>query len=252
MTLDHLEQAANQIGLARQRALIDNLPDHLVPQDEDNAYSIQEIRVPRAETVGWKVSPPSPSKPFRCAPIARSAVIENGGVVPGYLGVTEIEVEVALVLGEDIIPGDRPLARDRLAASIAGACLAVEVLGSCFTDRKRVPELCTLADQQSNSGLILGPISPDWQEQDLEHVTPVLSLNLKETVTVQKPMPSTQAIYEALRRLAAHAARRGRPLRRDQVVITGARVGPIPLNVGDAFTASVEGFGSVSGNLLRP
>ncbi|MBM9594698.1 2-keto-4-pentenoate hydratase [Roseitranquillus sediminis] len=243
MDMRRIESAAATIRNARLVGRIPDLPVELVPQDEANAYAIQDALLPEAEIAGWKVAPANAAKGHRCAPISSRALIAPGGALSQDAAAPEVEGEVAVVIGRNLAAG---AGRDELLDAISGACLAIEVLDSCFTDRKRIDPLSALADCQSNAGLVIGQLREEWQTLDLAVVRPRFVTSAGETFEPAKPMASMTAVLEAVLWLAHHAGERGRSLRQGQVVITGARVGPMPILRGQTFRLEADGFDSVA------
>jgi len=240
-----IEDAATLILNARRSARLPELPDALKPRSESEAYAIQDALLPAHAIIGWKVAPASAAKGHRCSPIAAVDATENAGAIGADAASPEIEAEVALVFKDDL-DGGNPVGRSDLLDAVAGACLAIEVLDSCFKDRKRVDELSALADRQSNAGLVFGPLATDWRSRDLADVRPAFNVIRGAEIAMTKAAASTDSVLDAVVWLANHAAGRGRPLKAGQIVITGARVGPIPIAPGKTVVASADGFESVS------
>lgn len=246
MDLDRIDRIASLIRIARESALLADLPADLVPRDEQEAYGIQDALAAPEEVIGWKVAPVASGASYRCAPIVASARIEAGGVFDAGLMAPEIEAEVALVLGADFVPGDGAFSADTVGRAVAGAALCIEVLGSCFRDRKAVSDLSSLADRQSNFGLVTGPMRPDWQGLEFSAVRPIMTTTDRGApIASDKTPASTSDILAALAWLAGHASGRGRHLRAGHIIITGARVGPVPIAAGEGVTASCAELESV-------
>jgi len=245
MNANLVKDSATLILNARRSARLTELPEALRPRNEAEAYAIQDALLPSHAIIGWKVAPASAAKGHRCSPIAAADASENSGAIAPDATSPEIEAEVALVLKENL-DGRKLVGRSDLLNAVSGACLAIEVLDSCFTDRKRVDELSALADRQSNAGLVFGPLATDWRARDLADVRPMFNIVRGGEIAMTKAAPSTDAVLDAVVWLANHAADRGRPLRAGQIIITGARVGPMPIAPGQTFMASADGFESVS------
>lgn len=238
-----IESAASRIRAARQTGRISDLPPDLIPRDEAQAYAIQDALLPAEEIAGWKVAPASPTKGHRGSPMSVRAVIPDGGALPQSAVAPEVEGEVAFILGKPV-SGDAT--REDLLNAISGVCLAIEILDSAFTDRKCANPLSALADCQSNAGLVIGPLKTDLTDLDLSRLRPVFSTSDGEILEPAKPMPSTEAVLDAVLWLVRHAADRGKALQPGQVVITGARVGPVPIARGQTFRVEADGFPSAA------
>lgn len=238
-----IESAASRIRAARQTGRISDLPPDLIPRDEAQAYAIQDALLSAEEIAGWKVAPASPSKGHRGSPMSVRAVLPDGGALPEDAIAPEVEGEVGFILGKPV-PMDGT--REDVLDAISGVCLAIEVLNSCFTDRKSANPMSALADFQSNAGVVIGPLKTDLADLDLSRLRPVFVTSGGETLEPAKPMASTGAVLDAVLWLARHAARRGRPLQPGQVVITGARIGPVPIAHGQTFRVEADGFPSAT------
>lgn len=243
MNMTLIENATRLIQAARAARRIADLPPELVPQDEAQAYAIQDALLPADSIAGWKVAPAGASKGHRGSPMSVQAVIPDGGAIPGNAVAPEVEGEVGLVLGQPLAAG---ASREDLLDAISGVCLAIEVLDSCFMDRKRADPLSALADCQSNAGVVIGPLMKDWKGLDLGNLRPCFVTSEGDMLEPAKPMASTDAVLDAVLWLARHTASRGRPLHPGQVVITGARIGPVPIARGQTFRVEARGFPSAT------
>lgn len=235
--------------LLKQRAdgtTLAEVPTDLVPRDAADAYRVQsEIVAALGGAGAWKVAPkPADGAPF-CSPILKTDVHSSGVALerarlPG-LG---IEVEVAVTIGRDL--GGKPggYGPGDVLEAIASWHVVIEVLASRYTDRSKVPGLAAIADLQSNGAVIVGPAMtfatlPEFGAQAL-----TLSLD-GEIAQRSEGNATTENVLASLAWLANHAAERGLPLKSGDVVITGARLGPLPFAGRDA-AADAPGLGRVS------
>lgn len=234
-----LDQRAN-------RTTIDTLPEDLVPQTRDAAYLVQDETVAALGAVGaWKVAPmPAEGVPF-AAPILAQNVHGSGGVLaaadlPG-LG---IEVEVAVTLSKDLPGKAVGTSADDVKAALGSIHLAIEVLASRYTDRSKVPQLAGIADMQSGGAVVLGEALAATDLPEFGKQAMSLSFN-GEVVQTSVGNATTENVLTSIAWLAGHAASRGKPLKAGNVIITGARLGPLPFNTGEVV-AEAPGLGHVS------
>lgn len=219
----------------------------------EDAYDLQTALVRRLGPVGgWKVSPLRPGGPPRCSPIPQRFVhvapyrSEPPGAVP-----SGVEVEIGLRLGSDLIATGAGLTAQAVAAAIATVHPAMELVGSRYDAPLDAPDLDRLADLQNCAGVVLGAGVEDWRS--LEFSGCAVHLDSNGTVLRgPEPQPSTERTLEAVAWLATHAAGRGLPLRAGQIIITGARLGPVPLPVHGTSLARIAGLGELRLDTAKP
>jgi 2-keto-4-pentenoate hydratase len=158
-----------------------------------------------------------------------------------------VEAEIAFVLAEDLVDGD--LDADQVRGAIDYAVAALEICGSrvagwdiSFGD--------TVADNASAGAFVLGA-----ERRTLDEVSPK-DVEMHMTVTgpgVTADSAGTGAAclgdpVEAVVWLARQARELGEPLRKGQVILSGA-LGPMrPVTAGTTVHATVTGLGTVSVN----
>lgn len=222
---------------------IDHLPQDLAPPDMATAYAIQDETLAAVGPIGaWKVTPfPQIGEPA-CSPLPSSYVQQDGArLAHAELKGLGIEVEVAVTLARDL-PATATL--DDVKSAIGSVHLALELIASRYTDRQSMSREAAFADLQSSGGIILG--SPIAFEDMPEFGDQAMSLHLDgaraaETMTG----PTTQNLLSAIAWLARHAVTRGTPLTSGTVIITGARLGPVPFS-GRTAKAEASGLGSIA------
>jgi 2-keto-4-pentenoate hydratase len=226
--------------------LIANLPEGTDPQTAEEAYLIQNETVAALGPVGaWKVQPlPETGQPF-AAPILASNIIQNGATLRSAdfpsLG---IEVEIAVTLNRDLPIQPQGYTASDMRSAIGSIHLALELLASRFVDRKKVPQLTGIADLQHSGGVVLGAAMapknmPEFGKQ-------AIRLEIDGVEVASTPgNATTENVLASLAWLANHAAARDLPLKTGDIVITGARLGPVGLT-GSRVQAHAQGFESVA------
>src|SRR5262249_11069754 len=148
------------VDARRRRRPIADLPDDARPEDDADAYAIQDAVAGKLgyRYGGWKVGAAGPTAPPNAAPlpwplISPSPAKLDAAAVP-LLG---IEAEIAFRFAKDLPPRAIPYSRDEVAAAIGGLHPAIEVVDSRFLDRNAVTAAARLADFQSNGHFVVGP-----------------------------------------------------------------------------------------------
>jgi 2-keto-4-pentenoate hydratase len=210
--------------------LIGALSPDVAPQTVEHDYRIQNDTIAALGPLGaWKVQPmPASGEPFT-APILAHTIFASGATLrtadfPG-LG---IEVEVAVTINRALPALPQGYSPADMQAEIGSMHIALELLASRFVDRKSVPQLTGIADLQSTGGIVLGAVVPTDALPELGQQHMTLSVDGRE-VAATPGNATTDNVLAALAWLANHTAARGLPLKAGDVVITGARLGPVPL-----------------------
>ena len=234
---DRIIRAAAALTAAFDGPLLSRLDPAIEPQSEDEAYAVQTAVLGGEPVAGWKVAP-ARNGVIRCAPLGASRLI-TGGALPSGLRAPLLEVELALRLSADVPEGAGP---EQVLAAIGTVCPGFEILGSRFVDRKAVSPLASLADAQSNRAFSAAETGVPWAAVEMSGVP--LTLFCDGEFVAETPGGASSAqVAEAVVWLASHAAERGLPLRRGQVIITGSRLGPMPVPAGRTLVARAGGVG---------
>jgi 2-keto-4-pentenoate hydratase len=200
---------------------IDAVAAHLVPIDMAGVYALQDEIIRQIGPVGgWKILAGAPGEPT-CSPIPAKRYYTSGDTISASRHRFVLaEVEIAVKLGTDLPAGADAAAVD---AAIASLHPVLEMVGSPFVDRDTIAANAKLGDLQSNGAVIVGPALDPAIRSALPHLGVSLRLDGVLAKTAETGA-RWEAIIEAVRWLASHAASRGLPLRAGDIIITGARV----------------------------
>ena len=226
-------------------SLIADLPPDLVPRTAEEAYRIQNETVAALGPVGaWKVQPmPETGLPFAAPILARTIFADGAKLRVSDFPSFGLEVEVAVTLNRDLPRREQAYSAEDMRAAIASLHLAFEVLASRFVDRQKVPQLAGIADLQHSGAIVLGPAFPAQSLPELGSLA--IALSVDDVATAKTAGNATTAnMLAALAWLANHTAARGLALKAGNVIITGARIGPVPVT-GRQAEARTEALGSV-------
>lgn len=215
-----------------------------VPETLADAYAIQALVIDRwpDEIGGWKVA--RINDPWRnrlqadryVGPIFARTIVDAGFVskVPVYEGGSAaFEAEIGLVLGSDADPERRSWSLDDARLLIGDVRLVVEAASSPLASIATLGPLAAITAFGNNSGLIRGP------SVDLAALAGKVA-----DVTIDGELAGTAALWgdpggplPALVFALEQAASLGRPLKRGQIVSTGALTGVHKVVIGQTCSA---------------
>jgi 2-keto-4-pentenoate hydratase len=246
MDVDSL--AANLIEARRSGNRIAALDAAEAPSSSDEAYAVQEAMLRRLGGViaGWKAGAPNPETEPQAAPLLADRMQASPArFAPLPNALRTVEAELAFSFARDLPPRPEPYGEDEVWEAVVAMHVAIEILESSFVDRRRVPEFAPLADLQNNGGFCFGPPIPEWRRLDVRTPRAVLLIDGKEVRRAASGTPGGHP-RRLLAWLANHAARRGHPLKRRDIVTTGSHTGMYDAPAGAQVTARFEGVGEAS------
>lgn len=169
--------------------------------------------------------------------------IANGGVLSASQVIQpKAEAEVALVLAGDFDAPDASPAT--LAAAVDYAVAAIEIVDSRIADWK-ITFADTVADNGSSAFFVLGDEKKKLDGLDLYTCGMALEANGR-LVSVGAGAACLGHPLNAAAWLARTLARRGEPLRRGDIVLTGALGPMVTIQPGMSVRAAIGGLGEVS------
>lgn len=209
------------------------------------AYALQDALIERAgeRLIGWKVGATNSKAQAAmgidgplAGPLWESwawhapAEAEPLRVRLGEPGPTMAEVELAFLLGAD--------------GRLDGLMVSIELLGQRWATMPEPRAHGIIADHAANAGVALSAPSRDWDSLDLTALATTLAHKGKVVASGTSGLvlgdPRRSVAW-----LAEHAEARGRPLRAGEIVSSGAIIGPVALDHGKHYTASIEGVGTL-------
>jgi len=222
----------------------------VTPPDAAGAYAVQDLLARTLGPIGgWKVGAAGPAAEPACAPLLAAGVFKSGVALVGPPWRSRgVEVEVALRLGHDLVPGNAdtgPLAAARVIEAVDAILPAVEIIETRLADWRSSSPLAQLADLQNHGGLVIGEPSPiDVRDVDLRTVEAYLAFDGQPVASTRGANPAAD-IWRLVGWLAWHCARRGMPLRAGQVITTGSCSGVLFAPEGAFVQAQLAGIGQV-------
>jgi 2-keto-4-pentenoate hydratase len=237
--------AANLIEARRSGKRIAALDAAQAPSSADEAYAVQDAILARLglAIAGWKVGASRPEAEPQAGPLLADRVAASPArfaLLPNAL--RTVEAELAFSIARDLPARAEPYGEAEVWDAIGSMHVAIEVLESSFVDRRRVPEFAPLADLQNNGAFCYGPPIADWRGFELRTPQAILIIDGKEIRRARAGTPGGHP-RRLLAWLANHAAKRGHPLKRHDIVTTGSHTGMIDAQAGAEVTAQFEGMG---------
>ena len=250
-----LEQTARAIRDAYAGKTIAPLRSALDPTDVEGAYAVQAINTRFWEAagrhiIGRKVGLTAQAvqmqlgvdQPDFGVLFADMETADGATIDPARLIQPKAEAEVALVLGADLAGPD--ISRAQVEAAVAEVVAAIEIVDSRIADWK-ITFADTVADNGSSAMFVLGSLRKPLAGLDLFTCGMALELN-GEVASLGAGVACLGHPLNAATWLAQTLAARGEPLRKGDVVLTGALGPMVAIKPGDHVRATIGGLGSVS------
>lgn len=251
--VDHAALAA-RLRDAYAGGAVPPLRDGLEPTDSAGAYAVQALNTRHWQQqgrriVGRKVGLTAKAVQAQLGVdqpdfgvLFEDMAVPDGGVLdPTRVLQPKAEAEVAVILAADLPGVDT--SRNDVAAAIGGVVAAIEIVDSRIADWK-ITFADTVADNGSSAFYVLGSEVKAPAGLDLWTCGMVLEVN-GTVVSLGAGAACLGHPLEAAAWLARTLAERGEPLRRGDVVLTGALGPMVVIAPGDQVRATIGGLGSV-------
>jgi 2-keto-4-pentenoate hydratase len=248
-------EAAARLRLAYASGAIPPLRDLLAPDDIDLAYAVQAANTAiwtgeGRRVVGRKVGLTAKAvqrqlgvdQPDFGVLFDDMEISDGGRLDPSRAIQPKAEAEIALILDADLDGDD--LGIEDVVEAVGTVAPAIEIVDSRIADWK-ITFADTVADNGSSAFYVLGTDRKPLADLDLFACGMVLEIN-DEVVSFGAGAACLGHPLNAALWLARTLAARGDPLRRGDVVLTGALGPMVVLTPGDRVRATVGGLGAVS------
>ncbi|MFP6772741.1 MAG: fumarylacetoacetate hydrolase family protein [Alphaproteobacteria bacterium] len=250
--------AAELLAQARRdKVTIQGLPDHLKPQNLEDAYQIQGILIPLIEqlshgkSAGYKAGATSEAAqrnfgleaPFRGV-LVSSFMLEDGATIPaGDCNFRLLEAEFAFRMGEDLPSAAAPYDPGGIAAAVAGVMTSIEVVDLRFNDGVGAGGLQVIADNSAAGYWVAGTEIADLDAVDFEDWAVSLHFN-GELAGEGNAANVLGNPFNALTWLANTLCAGGGGLKAGDIITAGACIGPLPAPSSGAVEV-VADFGAL-------
>ncbi len=251
---DRLNAMAQFMWHARQQRLpYCNLPSDLRPASIAQAYAAQEAYYRLAEPVygavaGAKIATTTKvmqelmgiTHPCGGAIFARTVHASLATLRTADFVNLRLESEIALKLGADLPASGAPWTRDTVAAAVAGAMPAFELIEDRNADYAKTEALSLIVENCWNGGVVIGTAKPPVCA-GLVGIAGRLAIDGRTVGEGAAEDPCATLAW-----LANHLAERGRDLKAGMVVITGSLIPTVSIAAGQRAVFTVEGLGEVA------
>ncbi len=247
--------AARFVQARRQGRSLPDFPG-IIPDDLETAYRVQDLAIAQwpDRVVGWKVGYIAAERRDHSGderllgPIfARNLWNATGRTtdIPVFAGgFGAVEAEYVMRLDADV-PADQLQWTPEQAAQVPSTLfIGVEVASSPLATINQLGPRVVISDFGNNNGLLLGPQVADWTTLDEAAL-------LAETLIEGQRVGSGGAtllpggLRTAFAFALARSARRGRPLKRGELIATGNATGIHDIAIGQHATIRFDGYGEL-------
>lgn len=257
MNSDAIERAAAMLSDARlRRVRLRGLPEDCRPQDEAEAYAVQDalhrrlIEAGAGEIVGHKIGCTTEvmqrylgiGNPCAGGVFAPTVHHDRAGLRHAVFLRPGVECEIAVRLADDLPAAGAPYTKDSVAAAVAACMAAIEIVDDRYEDFRALDAPTLIADDFFNAGCVLGPPLEDWRALDLAALSGRMLVNGRE-VGAGKGADILGDPLEALAWLANAMIARDGHLAAGHFVLLGSIVQTVWGERGDRVEVEVDGLG---------
>ncbi len=230
-----------------------------IPADLVTAYQVQDMAIGRWDdaVVGWKVGyiaaerrDGSGDERLLGPVFSRKLWNATGSIVEipvfsGAGGFAAVEAEYVLRLDADAPADKLDWTPDEAAALPARLFTGVEVASSPLATINVLGPRVVVSDFGNNNGLVLGTEIVDWARLDEARLLARTEID-GNVVGIGGASNLPGGLRAAYAFALARSARRGRPLRRGDLIATGNATGIHDIAVGQQAVIRFEGYGEIS------
>lgn len=237
-----------------------SLPDFPgeIPADLVQAYQVQDLAIAQwdDEVVGWKVGYIAAERrdgsgdDRLLGPIFKRRLKNATGGTPVDIpvfvgGFAAVEAEFVLELLEDVPADQLDWTPQQAEAVPARLYIGVEVASSPLRTINELGPRVVVSDFGNNNGLVLGPEISDWTTRDDDALRAETLID-GEVVGTGGAARLPGGLRTAFAFALARSARRGRPLKRGELIATGNATGIHDITAGQVALVRFAGFGDIA------
>jgi 2-keto-4-pentenoate hydratase len=255
-------EIAQKFVTARQKfAALEAFPG-VLPISREAAYAVQEIALQlwKEKPSGWKVALTAPafqnsfgeerlSGPVFPSQMLRSKQYRLNEFVVFQDGFAAVEAEYIAVMAVDAPHFDHTPTADEAAQLIASLHIGIETAGSPLASINELGPMAVVSDFGNNAGVIIGPKIENWRSRPLESMTARMLVDDVE-VGVGSAAKIPGGPMAAVAFLLYHLQQRGRPLKKGQLISTGATTGIHVVQAGSLVCADFGVDGKIEASAV--
>jgi len=244
-------------GARRAGASLADFPGQ-IPADLVSAYHVQDLAIAQweHEVVGWKVGyiaeerRDSSGDDRLLGPIFNNRLQNATGGTTLDIAVFEggfaaVEAEYVIELLEDAPADQLEWTPEQAEALPARLYIGVEVASSPLATINILGPFVVVSDFGNNNGLLLGPEITDWTRRDDSELR-AETLIEGEVVGTGGATRLPGGLRTAIAFALSRSAKRGRPLKRGELIATGNATGIHDIRVGQTAVVRFAGFGDIA------
>ena len=246
-------------NLRQSGQIVKNLPEHLRPLTFEDGYAIQEAVVEKlchktgSHVIGYKVGCTSKDAqvalnvptPFRGQLLSATTYQSGKALNTADFHTRIIEPEFGFRMGADVPASDVPYTMETIRPYINELFPAIEIASHHFEGFADVTGPEFIADNAIHGVLIMGTPIKNWQETDLAAHLVTLNLNGEKFGSDSGDKVLGHPL-NVMAWLANDGQARSKPLKKDQLVISGTVNMIYMAQKGDELEADFGVLGAVS------
>lgn len=259
MNANHIDRIADYlISLRRSGTPVRHFPEAMLPQDEAQAYAVQDqliarLTPERGRIVGYKVGLTSEAIRRQTGlgqPIVGPILAGNVHHTPANLPARQfvhlgLELEVYARMGASLPASGAPYTAQTVAPAIEALGAAFELIEDRGAEYGKLNALSLIADGSWQAGVLLAPPMQDWRGIDLLEADAAVLVDGRQVATGK----AGAAMGNCLNSVAWAATRLtqlGRQLEAGMIVMTGSVVETQFPQPGSTTVGRVDGLGEIS------
>lgn len=214
----------------------------------DEVYAVHDLvtKQLKLEIGAWKTSPLADPENAFAGQIYKKDIYASGAKIPASeLFVIGVEGEVAFRFSRDFPATKKLYTCSDIIEGISEMLPLIEVVDSRMVDGMDQDASLKMADNQSNSGIIIGdPVTEEWQDIDLTRLQVTLCMNEIKVYSDVSSNP-IEDVFHLMTDMINVAAALGTPVQSGHIITTGSCSGLVFVESDCNIALEISGVGKV-------